>query len=132
MKVNKKLVSLIRKLDRIRDEKKALEGALEKITKEGEDWQTKIVELMTTLNLTSVDVAGLGNCFLSRSVYPKVINEELLFNYLRKNGAENLIKYSVHPQTLKAYVREVMETKNEVPSGLEIFPKTKVSIKKEE
>lgn len=129
--VDKKLINMVKKLHEVREKKTILEHGVELVNKESDELQTKIVDLMESLGITHIDVDGVGNCFLTKTIYPKVVNEEVLFKYLRSHGASDIIKYSVHPQTLKAYVKEVMEVKNEVPLGLEIFPKTKVSIRKE-
>jgi len=75
--------------------------------------------------------------YLTTSIYVSDVasRREELYSTLRDNGYGSLIKETVHPQTLKAFVKELMaENGDEVPEWLNglvtVYEEQEVRIKK--
>jgi hypothetical protein len=113
---------LSEKEDKLKEDLKKLHGEMEELN-------GKFLSLMELNNITSMKVNGVGTCYVAADIYPSVKDETALFAFLRKNEAASLIKETVHPATLKAYVKEQIENTNTIPDGVEVFPKNKVRIR---
>lgn len=112
------------------DKKEVLENQLSDLNKEIEEHQIKFVELMELHSIQRFSVNDVGTFYLSSDLFPRVLDRELLFQDLQARGAGDLIKPTVNAQTLKAYVKECLENKNEIPKGIETHSKTVVRIRK--
>lgn len=124
------LTKLGAKLKKLLDKKKELEAETKEINTQIERIQGPFVEAMQLNNLQNFKVKDLGQFYLHSSIYAKLADREKLFADLRKRGAEDIIKETVFPSTLRAYTKELMEHSNEVPDGVEVNTKTTVRVRK--
>lgn len=118
------------RLKELLNKKKDLEAALSNLNSEIEDHQIKFVELMEMHSMQKFSINDVGTFYLSSDLFPRILDRELLFQDLKARGAGDLIKPTVNAQTLKAYVKECLESKNEIPKGIETHTKTMVRIRK--
>lgn len=88
---------------------------------------TAIPERMEALGLTRSDGKGsfdsaAGKISLRREIYTQVLaaDREALYDYLRKNGAGDLIRETVNDATLKAHVKALKEEGAELPPMVKI------------
>ena len=125
-----KLVEYAKKLRCMKDKKEALKSELEDLNKELDTFNKEFVELMELNQLKKFTVDGIGTCYISADIYPKVNSVELLHEDLRLHGAGALIKEVVNHQSLKAYCKECLEAKNELPKGVDVYPEAQVVIRK--
>ena len=56
--------------------------------------------------------------------------EEEVFAWVAAHGHDDLIRKAIHPQTLRAWVRERLEAGEEVPEGVSVHVTTKARMRK--
>jgi len=103
-----------------KDEVDELEDKL-KIAKDKFDKaQTALVEELETKGASqTAKYDGLGRItILKPLVGARSLNEEALFEYLRGIGRDDLMKLTVHHRTLSAFVKERLESGEEIPEGI--------------
>lgn len=106
-----------------RHEKDTLEAKLKEVNKDLQEQDLWCAQWLLEHNVKSLDLEGLGKCAYAQTVYPTVKDQEALFASLRAMDAASLIKETVHPQTLKAFVKERLEQNLPLPDGVETFTK---------
>jgi hypothetical protein len=89
-----------------------------------------MIDTMESLQVKNIRLDDIGMFYLASSIYPKVLDQQLLFDDLRSRGDGSLIKETINSNTLRAYIKECMDNKNEVPKGIEIYAETKLRLKK--
>lgn len=117
---------LIERLESLKSQKADLDASLKSVNaalKELEE--TLLPEKMLTLGLVqgnkgSFTTASGMRVSLRTDVYASVnkAKEPEFFEWLRDTGSGDLIKESVHSQTLRAFVREQRENGVSIPDGL--------------
>ena len=130
MEVTSDLIDNARKLKILLEAKDEVEQKLDVIKKEIAEFQSQFVELMDLRDVQNFSVRDLGTFYVNASVIPKVTNQVELFGDLRRRGAGDLIKETVNSNTLRAYVKECLDEKNEIPKGIEIFTRSAVRVRK--
>lgn len=112
-------------LESLKEEEDALKSALKLVTSRVSELRLKkIPDLMQALHLT--DAAGRGNFTLPsgakvslRTDFYAGIDKDReteTFDWLRRSGFGDLIRETVHPQTLKAFLRDQIEQGHEPPA----------------
>lgn len=127
---NNKLMEYAKQLKSYRETKDLLENDLKDIRTKIDELQVKFIELMELHDLQNFSIKDLGTFYLSSDIYPKVTDQDALFEDLRNSGYDSLIKETVHAGTLKAHIKERLADKNSLPNGIEIYSKAVVRIKK--
>lgn len=138
--MNKKLLTLAKKLHKLKTEKKELEAKLKTINKEltgymdGDTYhvgiEDQLGELMVELEVQNFKVEGLGTVYRVEDVRPGVDDQEKLHKWLRKNGHGSLIKESVNWNTLRGFVNELRANFQAPPPGVSINSRTLARIRK--
>jgi len=118
------------KLKQFLEEKSELEEATKNINTEIDRLQGQFVEAMELHKIKNFEIKDLGKFYLHSSIFSKIINREKLFADLKEKGVGDLIRETIYPQTLRAYTKECLENKNEIPQGVEVYTKTTVRIRK--
>jgi hypothetical protein len=124
------LTGLGRKLKALLDKKNQLAIDEKEVNTKITRLQSTFVEAMELNKLQNFQIKNVGQFYLHTSTFAKIINKEEFFTYLRQKGAEDLIKETVFPSTVRAYTKECVENLNEVPLGIEVTPKTTVRVRK--
>lgn len=96
----------------------------------------EIPEMMHSMGMVSPDGKGKfttaegQTVFLRNELYVHCSGERktALFEWLENNGFGSLIRPDVHPQTLKAFVREQMERGAVVPPSVTVYHETSAVI----
>jgi hypothetical protein len=128
--ISEKLVIFAKKLRVYKDKKEDLENQLEELKKGMDDFNTEFVELMEVNELKKFTIDKVGTVYIEPDIYPTVLDKPLFHKWLRANNFGDLIKEEVHYQTMKAFLKEQLESKNKLPEGIKIFPKSQVRIRR--
>jgi hypothetical protein len=124
-----KLITYAKQLADLLNEKDRLKQALKDHQEKLDKFQVKFVALMTAEKVNNFNVDGIGTCYVNDGIFVKTVDQEALFKFLRKNKAGGLIKETVNGKTLAAYVKELSDTKNIYPDGVEVTPNPTVRIR---
>lgn len=126
------LLHLKEQIDKLDEEKKQLTARYDEIR------SVQLPEAMAQAGL--VNESGQGKFSLSdgstiylRSdvrAHVRKADEGLFHNWLRSNGHGDLIKETVHPQTLKAFIREQIENGASVPDFVSQYHETTAAIRR--
>lgn len=99
--------------------------------------ETLLPDMMKALGMVSSKGTGSftfpgGKIHLETSLHASYTkaNEAVFFNWLKKNGAEDMIKEVVHPQTLGAFIRERRGDNLPDPPGVQIHEPMKAKLTK--
>jgi hypothetical protein len=128
----KTLMELADELADKKREKASLEDQLKTANKGIDDIELKMVDIMTALDMDNFKHDGKMFYQFVQS-HPRVINEEGFFAALTKAGEGGIIKRTIHPQTLKAWVKEralEAEWAQHWGEWLEIFEKIRIGVRK--
>ena len=91
-----------------------------------------IPELMDENDIKNMKIKGVGTLFTKSEIECglNVGDQEEGFAFLRKNGAESLIKPAVHHATLKAWAKERIEGGKKLPEIFHVWLYRKAQIRK--
>ena len=123
------------RLQQLRDMKAEFDSQLKQVNEKIEEVNQELVNLMIEEEIQNFVKSGKMFC-LSTRVYAsaKAEAKQELFSTLKEKGYGDIVIETVHPQTLSAFVKELMEEGDELPEWLKtkvnIFEKTIVSIRK--
>lgn len=110
---------LVFKLRELREKAEALEAELSQVTKEEMLTEARLIEFLQLQGATTTaKYDGVGSfSVLKPRVYAsfKKENERALFEYLTKEGRADMIKPTVHPQSLSSFVSECLENGKQLP-----------------
>jgi len=128
----KKIAKYISNLIKIREQKKVLEDKIKKLDVKTDELEELIIGEMLNVGVQSINLAGIGTTFLSKSEYPSIENQDVFYKYLRGHGQGDIIKETVHSSTLRGWWNGLEgEAKPDAAEvGLGVYTKTKVSIRK--
>lgn len=130
----KSAVELVRSMHDLQKRKEALEDQLTTINKEFDFLRiTKIPARMQDEGIERLSVAGVGRVSLTADMHVSVKagQKEHFFDWLRDNGRTDLIQENVNPSTLKAAVKKMFASGEEIPESLlNVSPFTRASITK--
>lgn len=119
-----------KRLRGLKDQKSKLEQKVTETNLEIQQENEEFVKIMEIEGVSMFKSPGIGTCYLAESVYPRVVDEVLLFKDLRKKRLGKLIKEKIHFSTLRGLVNECLAEGRELPKGIDCFHKTEVRIRK--
>lgn len=115
------MLVLADRLDELRETKAKLELSLKEINAEIESVNEHLVAEMVNAEVPRFDRRN-KSFYIRTDLHPSVAADrrEVLIETLRANGFEDIIQETVHPQTLKAFIKEqVAENNDQIPEWLE-------------
>lgn len=128
------LIEAIKKFGELKSKKDNLSSELDNIKKEYAEMESIVFDMMFNMDIQSIVV---GNRLFYRNIkeYPRIVSQELFFNWLREHGYGLLIKETVNANTLKAWYKEYREAEPDINetdlSGmLDIFEDKGIGIRK--
>lgn len=128
----KTLVELIEAMSTLQNRKEAAEAQLKLINKEYDFLRiTKIPAQMEDEGIERMSVAGIGRVSLTADMHVSIKAEmkERFFEWLGDHGRGDLITENVNPSTLKAAVKGMYKSGEEIPEDmLNVSPFTRASI----
>lgn len=132
MDVESELNELADRLLSLGVEKEEAEDRLKKANGEIETIEQKMAAILQALDRTKFDYRGTL-LYMYVSSFPKIKNPDRFLEWSKENGEEGIWKYTVNPQTLRAWYKGKAEQYAEVLTGdgmLEIFEKIKIGKRK--
>ena len=129
---SKSLVELIGAMSTLQNRKEALEEQLKILNREYDFLRiTKVPSRMEDDNIDRISIPGIGRVSLTADMHVsvKASMREKFYDWLRDNGRGDLIQDVVNPSTLKAAVKRMLQSGEEIPDEmLNVNPFTRASI----
>jgi hypothetical protein len=126
------LTDLVHAMSTLQNRKEALEAQLKLINKEYDFLRiTKVPAKMEEDGIDRISVTGIGRVSLTADMHVSIKAEqkEQFFEWLRDNGRGDLLQENVNPSTLKAAVKGMFKSGEEVPEQmLNVSPFTRAAI----
>ncbi len=129
------LFTLADRLVELRDRKDALQDELKAINAEIKEIDRELAEMMLSEELQNFSRNG-RMFYLRTDTYVSAIADRKpdLIDWLKANGLGELVQETVHPRTLTATVKELLEEEGELPEGLtelvHVYEETTVGLRK--
>lgn len=114
----------------LRQDKERLEAELTQIATRMSQISDTLCEKFEKIGLSSAKMEGLGIFYVSNIGRPKVEDEGQLFSDLRKRGLGDLIKETVHSQTLQAALKEARTNGEPDFAGITVYEQTAIRMRK--
>jgi len=118
---NNKLTEFARSLSDLKARKNELEDSLKDVNEQIKTIaENELPRAMEDADIESFRVDGVGTVFLQNKIYVSVLadDREKLYDWLRENGHDDIVKDWVFPQTLTAFAKEQMTEGNPLPDFL--------------
>lgn len=122
-------------LRELRDRKTGLEEQLKALNAEIEATERALAEAMVNEEIQNF-VRGDRQFYLRTETYvsAKAERRPELLAWLKANGLGDIVQETVHPRTLSAAIREILEQDDQLPDGLDelvnVYEKTTVGLRK--
>lgn len=130
------MLDLADELEELTENKKELEGKVKELNKEIERVQEQLVQEMVDHEVQNFTRQG-KMFYLQTATYVSGISgeQENLMQVLKDQGFDDIVKETVHPQTLKGFVKEqIDEEGGELPDWLQglvnVYEKEQVRMRK--
>ena len=123
-------------LKELTERKKLLEEEVKGVNLDIKNINEKLSDLMITEELQNFNRNGTLFCLTTRAfISAKADQKEQLILALKNNDYADIVKESVHPQTLSSFAKELMEeNEDELPAWLKpyvnCYEETKVGMRK--
>ena len=122
-------------LVRYRDQKKEIEEALKEINELIAQTEEQLVSAMVEEEMQNFTRNGRQFVLTTRTyANAKSGMMPALCTWMKENGLKDMVKESIHPQTLQAWVKEQLEEAGALPEELEplvnVYEKSGISIRK--
>lgn len=125
------LNNMIHKMGALRAKKDKLEDELKGVNAEYDLLRLELIPTkMEQEGVERIVVAGVGRVSLTGDLYVKVSDQEQFHHWLHDRNLGDLIKETVAPSTLKAFVKGRIKDSKELPPMLDIKPFTRAAITK--
>lgn len=111
-------------------DKDQLEAELTKLNTELSELSDELVTKFGRHGLTSAKMEGLGVFFVAHTARPKVVDEDMLFKDLRRRKLGEVIKETVHSQTLASLLKEERDNGKPDFAGIEVFEQSQIRLRK--
>ena len=108
----------------MKNHKDEIEEKLSDVNQELEALSQLLIDKMEDEDMHSFKAEDGTTIFQKTAVYPKVVDKEVAFAWIKKNKQEHLL--SIQHMSLKAFCKDLLEQGNELPGGVECFLKTTV------
>jgi hypothetical protein len=126
------VVECVEAMHKVALAKEKLEEQLKVLNKEYDFLRiTKVPEKMQDEGIERLTVAGVGRVSLTADMHVsvKADQRERFFEWLRDNGRSELLQETINPSTLKAAVKKMYRSGEDVPEDLlNVSPFTRASI----
>ncbi len=116
-------------LNAVDEESDDLEAKLKALKQRRSELEEKLVLAMDDAGVPRLTI--MGTTFFRRNdQYPKVKDQEGLFQFLQAEGRSDLIKPNVNAQSLRSFMLERSRENLEVPECVEMFTTPRVGTRK--
>ncbi len=128
------LIELVRQMKDIQAQKETADEHTKLLNKHFDFLRiTKIPQVMEDEGIRNLSVEGVGRVSLTADMHVSVKDgqKESFYDWLRDNGRSDLIQPTVNSSTLKATVKDMVRSGEQIPDEmLNISPFTRASITK--
>lgn len=118
---------LVEKLRDAKDKKTRAEAEFESAKEELLKVENELIELLDDQGKkSSAKYEGLGHVTIPKGrIYASFIEgqEAVAINELERSGRGDMIKRTVHSQTLSTFVKELVERNDPIPAGITFYEK---------
>lgn len=106
--MNQTILELSRKFKLLKQQSEEQAEKLKAVNKEWADCEEQLLAAMVEEGVNSVDIAGVGKLSMRTENYLSVTaaNTESFYLYLKESGNGALLKESVNPRTLQAWLKQ--------------------------
>ena len=105
----KVLINKIKQLLALREKKDCIMDNLKKTSESIDKIEQEVFEIMLNLNIQAIE-HDKKLIYRMIKTFPKIVNEQIFFDWLRLNGYGELIKETINPNTLRAWYKEYIES----------------------
>lgn len=129
------IIELATKLKELKDKKKETEQLLKTLEAEIEETEALLSQEMVNSEVQNFNKDGT-TFYLQTKTYANIKPEfkQEVYNWLKTNGYESLVYETVNAQRFSAFVKELLEEGDELPSELKdkvnVFEKITVGMRK--
>jgi hypothetical protein len=129
------IFELAAKLKTLREEKKEMEERLKAIESEIEETENQLSQEMVNAEIQNFNKDGT-TFYLQIKTYASIKPEfkQQVYDWLKANGFESLVYETVNAQRFSAFIKELLEEVDELPSELKdkvnVFEKITVGMRK--
>lgn len=119
----------------LKERKEQLSDLLKKLNAEIEETDRQLAELMVSEEVQTF-VRNGKTFYLRNDVYVSPVAERRaeLIRWLKEHGLGDIVQETVHPRTLSATIKEMLEESDDLPDGLfnlvNVFEKTTVGLRR--
>lgn len=121
---------IARRLRYLKDLKDNIEAGSKEVNKEIDEASQALAELMESMGLDGLKVADVGTVYIEAKNRPTIKDQDEFYAYLRSHNGEGMIKETVHPQTLAAWVKEELENARSLPPSISNFIQKRAVIRR--
>ena len=109
--MDQKIIAFAKEFKRLKDEHDELSGKLKEIDTLWSAAEAALLDAMLEEGVNSIDLGGVGKLSMRTVNYLSVnaANTEQFYQYLRLSGNGALLKESVNPRTLTAWLKSHLE-----------------------
>lgn len=115
---------------KLRTKKDKLKTELKLIDEQIEQEEPGLVEIMEKLKIQNMTLPKIGTFYMEAKAFPQVKDNEKLIKWLNNNERGDLVKETVHYQTLVGICRELLEGNMEAPDGVEVYMKRQIRLRR--
>ncbi len=124
-----KLRALTKDLVALKKAIKAKEAEVAELKSKAEDIEQLMIQEFLNTGLSSAKFKDLGNPYIMNLELPRIVDQEVFYNYLEETDQDGMIKRTVNSNTLRSWWTKNLEPPKAKEVGLEIFEKTKIGLK---
>lgn len=127
------VASKAREIINLKIKKKWLEQELKTLNKDLSNKSKILFHIMFNEDIQSLNIDG-KTVFRTVKPYPRIVNEQSFFKWAKDNGFGDLIKETIHPNTLRSWYTEYSEQNDNAETTLtdmlEIFEEEGIGVRK--
>jgi len=124
---------LAQELRELEDQLKEAEGHASALRVRRDRIKNKdLPEAMETAEIDKFTVDGVGTVYITQRAYGNILaaNRDDAYAWFKENGFGDLVKETVHPQTLNAFAKEQLENGAELPEFITVAYQRNAAIRK--
>jgi len=120
----------LQEFGKLRAKKDKLKAELKKLDEAIEKEEPELLDIMDKLKMQNMTMPKIGTFYVEAKAYPQVKDNEKLIKWLNHNGRGELVRETVHYQTLVGICNEQLQANLEAPEGVEVFMKRQIRLRR--
>jgi len=127
------LIEAAKELGALRDRKEELEAELKVINKAKTELETqRLPQMMEDAEVEKMTIEGVGTLYTQAGVYASILasDRDKAYDWLREHGHGDIVKETVHHQSLTAWVKEMLGDGNQLPEFFNAKPTTTARLRR--